>query len=110
MLPISEDNKGYQISLIEWRNYENTRLRLALQNWLSKECINLLEKWLKIQAGNHLIYSPKFPVRFINGSRHAMTSLYQMVYDAGIVGEDVFLEQLFSSNGAEDLEIVIDLA
>ena len=32
--------------------------------------------------------------------------LYQMVYVMlEIVGEDVFLEQLFSSNGAEDLEI-----
>ena len=87
------------------------RLRLALQKSgrLSKECINLLEKCgLKIQAGKStLLYRvPNFPLDLLMVRDDDIPSFVSNgVCDAGIVGEDVFLEQLFSSNGAEDLEI-----
>ncbi len=89
----------------------SSRLRLALQKSgrLSKECISLLEKCgLKIQAGKStLLYRvPNFPLDLLMVRDDDIPSFVSNgVCDAGIVGEDVYLEQLLTGNGAQDLEI-----
>ena len=89
----------------------NPRLRLALQKSgrLSKECISLLEKCgLKIQAGKStLLYRvPNFPLDLLMVRDDDIPSFVSKgVCDAGIVGEDVYLEQLFSGSGTEDLDL-----
>lgn len=87
------------------------RLKLALQKSgrLSKECISLLEKCgLKVQAGKStLLYRvPNFPLDILMVRDDDIpTFVSNGVCDAGIVGEDVYLEQLYSHHDPEPLEI-----
>ncbi len=87
------------------------RLRLALQKSgrLSRECISLLEKCgLKIQAGKStLLYRvPNFPLDLLMVRDDDIPSFVSNgVCDAGIVGEDVYLEKLLNGNDTHVLEI-----
>lgn len=87
------------------------RLKLALQKSgrLSKECISLLEKCgLKVQAGKStLLYRvPNFPLDLLMVRDDDIpTFVSNGVCDAGIVGEDVYLEQLYSQYDPKPLEI-----
>lgn len=89
----------------------NNRLKLALQKSgrLSKECITLLEKCgLKVQAGKStLLYRvPNFPLDLLMVRDDDIpTFVANGVCDAGIVGEDVYLEQLYSESEPKPLDI-----
>lgn len=87
------------------------RLKLAVQKSgrLSKECISLLEKCgLKVQAGKStLLYRvPNFPLDLLMVRDDDIpTFVANGVCDAGIVGEDVYLEQLYSQYDPKPLEV-----